>query len=99
MEHRLDQVDDRIHVLEGLLIVYLDLDKVIKIIRNSDDPKKELIKTFKISEIQTNAILEIRLRQLAKQEERLKTSLQEQEQKIQEMLKNPNPPSAEKPSS
>ena len=69
MEHRLDQVDDRIHVLEGLLIVYLDLDKVIKIIRNSDDPKKELMKTFKISEIQTNAILEIRLRQLAKLEQ------------------------------
>jgi len=69
LEHRLDQVDDRIHVLEGLLIVYLDLDKVIKIIRNSDDPKKELMKTFKISEIQTNAILEIRLRQLAKLEQ------------------------------
>ena len=69
LEHRLDQVDDRIHVLEGLLIVYLDLDKVIRIIRNSDDPKKELMKTFKISEIQTNAILEIRLRQLAKLEQ------------------------------
>ena len=69
LEHRLDQVDDRIHVLKGLLIVYLDLDKVIKIIRNSDDPKKELMKTFKISEIQTNAILEIRLRQLAKLEQ------------------------------
>ena len=69
LEHRLDQVDDRIHILEGLLIVYLDLDKVIHIIRNSDDPKKELIKVFKISEIQTNAILEIRLRQLAKLEQ------------------------------
>jgi len=69
LEHRLDQVDDRIHILEGLLIVYLDLDKVIHIIRNSDDPKKELMKAFKISEIQTNAILEIRLRQLAKLEQ------------------------------
>ena len=69
LEHRLDQVDDRIHILEGLLIVYLDLDKVIHIIRNSDEPKKELMKAFKISEIQTNAILEIRLRQLAKLEQ------------------------------
>lgn len=69
LEHRLDQVDDRIHILEGLLIVYLDLDKVIQIIRNSDEPKKELMKAFKISEIQTNAILEIRLRQLAKLEQ------------------------------
>ena len=67
--HRLDQVDDRIHILEGLLIVYLDLDKVIHIIRNSDEPKTELMKAFKISEIQTNAILEIRLRQLAKLEQ------------------------------
>ena len=69
LEHRLDQVDDRIHILEGLLIVYLDLDTVIHIIRNSDEPKKELMKAFKISEIQTNAILEIRLRQLAKLEQ------------------------------
>lgn len=67
--HRLDQVDDRIHILEGLLIVYLDLDKVIHIIRNSDEPKKELMKAFRISEIQTHAILEIRLRQLAKLEQ------------------------------
>ena len=69
LEHRLDQVDDRLHILEGLLIVYLDLDKVIKIIRQSDDPKKELTKTFKISDIQANAILEIKLRQLAKLEQ------------------------------
>ena len=57
------------HILEGLLIVYLDLDKVIKIIRQSDDPKKELTKKFKISDIQANAILEIKLRQLAKLEQ------------------------------
>ena len=69
LEHRLDQVDDRLHILEGLLIVYLDLDKVIKIIRKSDDPKKELTKKFKISDIQANAILEIKLRQLAKLEQ------------------------------
>ena len=69
LEHRLDQVNDRLHILEGLLTIFVDLDKVIKIIRNSDEPKKELIKTFKLSEIQANAILEIRLRQLAKLEQ------------------------------
>ena len=52
-------------ILEGLLIVYVDLDKVIKIIRQSENPKKDLIKAFKISEPQANAILEIKLRQLA----------------------------------
>ena len=56
LEHRLDQVNDRLHIVEGLLIVYLDLDMVIKIIRESDEPKPEIIKYFKISEIQANAI-------------------------------------------
>jgi len=69
LEHRLDQVNDRLHVLEGLLTVFIDIDKVIKIIRKSDEPKKELIKAFKLSDIQANAILEIRLRQLAKLEQ------------------------------
>ena len=69
LEHRLDQVNDRLHILEGLLTIFVDIDKVIKIIRNSDEPKKELIKAFKLSEIQANAILEIRLRQLAKLEQ------------------------------
>lgn len=69
LEHRLDQVNDRLHILEGLLIVFLDLDKVIKIIRNSDEPKQDLISQFSITEIQANAILEIKLRQLAKLEQ------------------------------
>lgn len=69
LEHRLDQVNDRLHILEGLLIVYLDLDKVIKIIRESDEPKKDIIKSFALSEIQANSILEIKLRQLAKLEQ------------------------------
>ena len=69
LEHRLDQVNDRLHVLEGLLTIFIDIDKVIKIIRKSDKPKKELIKAFKLSDIQANAILEIRLRQLAKLEQ------------------------------
>src|SRR5690606_22626852 len=67
-QHRLGQVLDRIHVLEGRMIVLLNVDKVIKIIRNSEDPKAELIKTFKLSERQAEDILDIRLRQLARLE-------------------------------
>jgi topoisomerase-4 subunit A len=67
-KHRLEQVLDRIHVLEGRMIVLLNVDKVIKIIRNADDPKADLIKAFKLSERQADDILEIRLRQLAKLE-------------------------------
>ena len=69
LQHRLDWVNDRLHILEGLLKAYLNLDEVIKIIRTHDDPKKSLMKKFKLSELQANAILDIRLRQLAKLEE------------------------------
>ena len=69
LEHRLDQVNDRLHILEGLLAVYLNIDEVIKIIRESDEPKKEIISKFDLSEIQANAILDIKLRQLAKLEQ------------------------------
>ena len=90
LEHRLDQVNDRLHILEGLLIVYLDLDKVIKIIRKSDEPKKEIIKAFKLSDIQANAILEIRLRQLAKLEqiklEQERDQLLEEQDEIEKIL-------------
>jgi topoisomerase-4 subunit A len=65
---RLDKVLDRIHVLEGRLLVLLNVDKVIKIIRAADDPKADLVKAFKLSERQAEDILEIRLRQLAKLE-------------------------------
>jgi len=67
-QHRLGQVLDRIHVLEGRMIVLLNVDKVIRIIRNADDPKADLVKAFKLSERQADDILEIRLRQLAKLE-------------------------------
>lgn len=67
-QHRLAQVLDRVHVLEGRMIVLLNVDKVIRIIRNSDDPKTDLIKAFKLTERQAEDILEIRLRQLAKLE-------------------------------
>jgi topoisomerase-4 subunit A len=77
-KHRLAQVLDRIHVLEGRMIVLLNVDKVIKIIRNADDPKADLIKAFKLSERQADDILEIRLRQLAKLEHiRIEQELEE----------------------
>ena len=65
---RLDKVLERIHVLEGRMIVLLNVDKVVKIIRNADNPKAELIKAFKLTERQAEDILEMRLRQLAKLE-------------------------------
>jgi len=65
---RLDQVLDRIHVLEGRMIVLLNVDKVIRIIRNADDPKAELIAAFSLSERQADDILDMRLRMLAKLE-------------------------------
>lgn len=69
LSYRLEQVTDRLHILEGLLAVYLHIDEVIRIIRQEDNAKAALMKKFKLSEIQTEAILEIRLRQLAKLEE------------------------------
>lgn len=69
LEHRLDKVTRRLHVLEGLLIAYLNLDEVIEIIRTEDEPKLVLMERFELSEVQADAILDIRLRQLAKLEE------------------------------
>src|SRR5215203_4049720 len=68
-KHRLAQIEHRLEVLGGLLVAYLNLDKVIKIIRNEDEPKPVLIKTFKISDVQADAILNMRLRNLRKLEE------------------------------
>src|SRR3954468_20175709 len=68
-KHRLAQIDHRLEVLGGLLIAYLNLDKVIKIIRTEDEPKPVLIKTFKLSDVQADAILNMRLRNLRKLEE------------------------------
>ena len=69
LQHRLDWVLDRLHVLEGLLIAYLNIDEVIQVIREEDDAKSALMKKFKLSERQAECILEIKLRQLAKLEE------------------------------
>ena len=69
LEWRLDKVARRLHILEGLLAVYLHLDEVIRIIRREDEPKPVLMKRFKLSEEQTEAILETKLRHLARLEE------------------------------
>ena len=69
LQHRLNKVLDRLHVLEGLLIAFLNIDEVIRIIRTFDEPKPELIAHFGITERQAEAILELKLRHLAKLEE------------------------------
>src|SRR6266436_2395533 len=67
--HRLRQIENRLEVLGGYLVAYLNLDRVIRIIRTEDEPKPVLIKTFKLSEVQADAILNMRLRNLRKLEE------------------------------
>lgn len=69
LQFRLDKILDRLHILEGLLVAFLSIDEVIKIVRTEDKPKPALIKKFKISDRQAEAILELKLRQLAKLEE------------------------------
>ncbi|MCC5884224.1 MAG: DNA topoisomerase IV subunit A [Halomonas sp.] len=69
LEHRLGKVEDRLHILEGLLAAYLNIDEVIRIIREEDEPKSALMDAFGLSDRQAEAILELRLRHLAKLEE------------------------------
>ncbi len=92
LQWRLDKVSIRLHILEGLLLVYLDLDEVIRIIRKEEDPKAKLIKVFRLSEEQAEAILNVRLRNLAKLEEaKIKTeqqTLAEERKKLQLTLKS-----------
>ena len=92
-QHRLTKVLDRIHILEGRALVLLNIDEVIAIIRESDEPKAALIERFRLSDRQAEDILEIRLRQLArleaiKIEQELK-SLREEQVKLEEILGNP----------
>jgi topoisomerase-4 subunit A len=68
LKHRATEVADRMHILEGRMIAFVHIDKVIKVIRNADEPKPELMEKFSLSELQAEDILEIRLRQLAKLE-------------------------------
>ncbi|MEE9412635.1 MAG: DNA topoisomerase IV subunit A [Methylococcales bacterium] len=69
LNYRLSHVLERLHILDGLLIAFLNLDEVIAIIRNEDNPKQELMQRFSLSEIQADAILDTRLRHLARLEE------------------------------
>jgi topoisomerase-4 subunit A len=87
---RLAKIEQRLHILAGLLIVFLNLDEVIRIVRFEDEPKARLIETFAIDDIQADAILNTRLRQLAKLEEmelrREHADLSEEQEGIQAML-------------
>ena len=92
-QHRLDKVRDRIHILEGRQIVLLNIDEVIAIIRQSDEPKAALIARFALSDRQAEDILEIRLRQLARLEaikiEQELSNLRDEGAKLEEILGNP----------
>lgn len=92
LQHRLDKVLARIHILEGLLIAYLNIDEVIRIIREEEKPKAVLMKKFKLSDEQAEAILELKLRHLARLEEmRLQGELDElatERDSIQQTLKS-----------
>ncbi len=94
LQYRLDKIDLRLHILAGLLIAYLHIDAVIKIIREEDDPKAVLMARYALSDTQANAILDIRLRQLAKLEEfELRTEQDElalEKAKIEDYLNNPD---------
>src|ERR671912_760278 len=91
--HRLAAIEKRLEILRGLLIVYLDLDRVIKIIREKDEPKQELMRVFRLSELQANAILDTRLRSLRKLEEmelkRELTDLTTEKEQTEGLLANP----------
>jgi len=91
--HRLDKVMDRIHILEGRQLVLLNIDEVIRIIRNADEPKAALVARFKLSDRQAEDILEIRLRQLARLEAiRIEQELKDlrlEQGKLEEILGSP----------
>jgi len=88
--HRLAAIERRLEILGGLLIVYLDLDRVIKIIREEDEPKVELMRVFELTELQANAILDTRLRSLRRLEEmelkREQSQLEAEKGSIEELL-------------
>ncbi|MDT8439318.1 MAG: DNA topoisomerase IV subunit A, partial [Wenzhouxiangellaceae bacterium] len=93
LEFRLDQVVDRLHVLEGFLIAYLNIDEVIAIIRAHDEPKPVLMERFGLTGTQAEAILELKLRHLAKLEEMKirgeKDALEEERAAIEALLDSP----------
>jgi topoisomerase-4 subunit A len=93
LQHRLDKVERRLHLLEGLRIAFLNLDEVIRIVRTEEEPKPVLIARFRLSEEQADYILETRLRQLARLEEMKlnaeRDALEEERAKITVILKSP----------
>jgi topoisomerase-4 subunit A len=93
-QHRLAKVDDRIHILEGREAILLNIDKVIRIIRESDEPKPALIAAFNLSDRQAEDILEIRLRQLARLEhikiQQELAELRKEKAGLQDILDNPS---------
>ena len=93
LSYALEKIEKRLHILAGLLIAYLDIDTVIRIIREEDHPRAELMAHFGLTEIQADAILDLKLRHLAKLEEmeirREQAELELQAAKIREQLNNP----------
>lgn len=93
LQYRLDTINYRLHILEGLMIVYLNLDEIIRIIRKEDEPKPVLVKRFKLSDEQVDAILDTRLRHLARLEEmqiqREQTNLTKERDDIEKTLASP----------
>jgi topoisomerase IV subunit A len=89
---RLEKVQARLHILDGLLIAYLNLDEVIRIIRREDEPKPVLMKRFKLTDLQAEAILETKLRHLAKLEEMKirgeQKELSEEQEELDKLLKS-----------
>jgi topoisomerase-4 subunit A len=92
LRHRLDKVTARLHILDGLLIAFLNLDEVIRIVRREDEPKPVLIKRFKLTDAQAEAILETKLRHLAKLEEMKirgeQKALAEEQEALEKTLKS-----------
>ncbi len=92
-KYRLDKIAHRLELLNGFLIVYLNLDEVIRIVRYEDDPKAELIKTFELTEIQADAVLNMRLRALRKLEEmeikKEHSALSKERAELRKLLKDP----------
>lgn len=85
-EFRKNKIEHRLEILDGYLIAYLNLDEVIRIVREEDDPKAELIKTFKLTDVQAEAILNMRLRALRKLEEmEIRTEHKELTQELKEL--------------
>ena len=85
LQHRYDQVNSRIHILDGYLVAYLNVDEVIRIIRKEDEPKPVLMKRFKLSDVQAEAILELKLRYLNRLEE---MTIRGEQEKLQEERAN-----------